>query len=615
MARRMDAAGYDMKKDFARTRWVREGYIADAGWFGPEYRARFGWLYTPEGVSNPIGVVIVPPFGNDETCAHRTLRHLAEASARSGFLSLRFDLDGCGDSAGDESDPDRVESWIVSVHDACDCMRRAGAASLVLVGIRLGATLAALTAQRRDDVAALVAFNPVVHGHRWLRELRAFQNAMNLQQPQTTGENGGQATSGFWLNPAACETLTRIDLTRIAAPTARVLLLDRDDLPGAADWHRHLQTEGCQVEQRRIPGYVEMMIDPHLNQVAQVFIDACIDYVRGMARHERIEPATHVLPLRPFEMLRISDTWIEEAAVSPGDGIFGILARPANSHPDRVLLILNAGAVHHIGVSRFDVGFSRRMAASGMQVLRVDLTGIGDSPARAGAIENATYGPDGVKDIGVCVSWLRARGARELIIGGMCSGASHALRAALAGLAIDAAYLINCGVFLARPGFDFGTDRRFNDIAHYSKSVKSARSWRKLLSGHVDLRRIAVVAAWKIALEGQGAIRNGARRIGMPLRGDLGRGFATLARRGVKIHFLYSDNDPGLIRLAVEAGPLVPKYVRAGHFSMRTFEGANHTFTQRWAQAALLLALQQIIKASATGSMPSASPQLSHAQH
>ncbi|WIG56962.1 MAG: hypothetical protein OJF61_002750 [Rhodanobacteraceae bacterium] len=592
-----------MTKDFARARWVRDGYIADAGWFGPEYRARFGWLYTPDHACSTIGIVIVPPFGRDETCAHRTLRHLAEAGARCGFMSLRFDLDGCGDSAGGDADPDRVESWIISVHDACDCMRRAGAGKVVLVGVHLGATLAALAALRRDDLAALVAFNPVVRGRRWLHELHALQAAMDLQPPPAVEQEGGQAASGFWLSPSTCEALTKIDLTRMAAPVPRVLLLERDDLPGG-QWRDHLQAEGCQVEQRRIPGYVDMMADPHLNQVAQVFIDTCIDYVRGVAGHERTGTATPALPLRPFATLHAGDTWVRETVVSPGDGIFGILAEPMDSQPDRTLLVLNAGAVHHIGVSRFDVGFSRRMAASGMQVLRMDLTGIGDSPARAGAIENATYGVDGVKDIGVCVEWLRGRGARELIIGGMCSGASHALRAALAGQAVDAAYLVNCGVFLPRPGFESGADRRFNQIAHYGKSVRSARSWRKLLSGRVDLRRVALVAAWKIALESKGALRNGARRIGVPLRGDLDRGFATLARRGVKVHFLYSSDDPGLIRLGIEAGSLVPKYIRSGCFSMRTFEGANHTFTQRWAQAALLLALQQIVSMPTAHAMP-----------
>src|SRR5690348_1567987 len=177
----MDAVCNSMEEYAPSPLWTVHGFRAQPGWFGPEGRARFGWFYGPDRTKGTTGVVIVPPFGRDDICAHRTLRHLAEASARNGFITLRFDLDGCGDSAGNDSDSERVESWIASVLDACDRVRSAGARQLLLVGIRLGATLAALAAQRRDDVAALVAFNAVIRGKTWLRELHAFQRAMDLQ--------------------------------------------------------------------------------------------------------------------------------------------------------------------------------------------------------------------------------------------------------------------------------------------------------------------------------------------------------------------------------------------------------------------------------------------------
>lgn len=600
----MDAVCEIEREPEAPAGWAGRGFHAQAGWFGPEDRARFGWFYRPERLRGSAGVVIVPPFGGEDICAHRTLRHLAEACAMSGFISLRFDPDGCGDSVGDDSDHDRVESWIASVDDACDLVRRAGAAQVMLVGVRLGATLATLAATRRDDIAALVAFNAVVRGRHWLRELRALQVAMALRSsPTPMEETGGQEASGFLLSAETCEALRCIDLTRVAAPAPRVLLLERDDLPASGGWHDHLQHQGCQVERQRIPGYVDMMAEAHLNQVAQVFIDACIDRLRRLPAAARVEPEVSMPPLRRSALQRIGDGWIEETVVSPGAGIFGILARPRQSVPDRALLVLNAGAVHHIGPGRFDVGFSRQMASTGFQVLRVDLTGVGDSPAREGIVENVVFGAECVNDTGVCVDWLRARGVRELTVGGICSGATHALRAAFAGQAIDAAYLINCGLFASRPGFD-PADRRFDDIAHYSRSVKSSRSWRKLLSGNVNVRRIAKAAAWKIALQSKGAVWDIARRVGLPMRGDLSRDFATLVRRGVKVHFLYSGSDPGLVRLAVEAGSSVPKFCRAGHFSMHTFAGANHTFTQRWAQASLLLALQQILAPPTADAVP-----------
>jgi pimeloyl-ACP methyl ester carboxylesterase len=570
------------------------GFRACAGWFGPEDRPRFGWLYAPDEPC-ALGIVIVPPFGMDDICAHRTLRHLAETSARSGFITLRFDLDGCGDSAGEDFDPKRVESWIASVLDACDRVRSAGASRLLLVGIRLGATLAALAAQRRDDVAALAAFNAVIRGKTWLRELRAFQAAMNLRSSPDAAEMDGQEAGGFLLDAKTCETLKAIDLTRVGAPTPRVLILDRDDLPARDDWSHHLQTLGCHVARRSVPGYVDMMADPHFSKVARTFIDACVEYARSLPESAAVQLEAPTSSLRPSATLIVGNTEIEETVVSPGAGIFGIFARPRGGKPERALIMLNNGAIRHVGANRFDVTLARELAAEGMGVLRVDLSGLGDSPTRAGAMENQVFGPYSIEDVGICVKWMRARGVRELIVGGQCAGASHALSAVLTGQPIDAAYLINCPVFAPNAGFDPRTDRRFKDIARYDKSVKSARSWQKLLSGKVDLRKVAGIAAWKSVLRIKRIAREAARRMGVPMRHDLARHFTALAGRGVRLHFLYSADDPGRVRLAMEAGSCVPELCRSGCFSMRIFDGANHIFTQRWAQASLRRALRHIL--------------------
>ncbi|HVX04998.1 MAG TPA: alpha/beta hydrolase [Rhodanobacteraceae bacterium] len=601
----MDAACDEARAHAASVGLAETGFRATAGWFGPPDRARFGWLYHPERRAGACGVVIVPPFGSEDLSAHRTLRHLAEACARSGYVTLRFDPDGCGDSVGDDSDPDRLQNWVRSVMDACNAARQAGAARIALIGVRLGATLAALAAQHRDDVDALVAFNAVVRGSSWLHELHAFQMAMNLPPLPLPAIEEGEETCGFLLASATCAALKAIDLTRLAAPAPRVLILERDDLPGSDRWHAHLRETGCRVERRSIPGYMDMMADAHLNRVGQEFIDACIDYLRAVWSFSGEAPGKSATPLHACARFCIGGTWIEETIAWPDPNIFGILAEPRNGSTGRALLVLNAGAVRHIGTGRLDVVIARQMAASGLQVLRVDLPGLGDSPAREGAAENLVYPPGMTSDVGTCVDWLRARGAREIIAGGMCSGASHALLAAFAGHAIDAAYLVNCGLFAPEAGFDSANDRRFIHIAHYSKAMKSARSWRKLLSGKADMRRIAEAAAWRAALGGKAFLWNAARRAGLPLRGDLGRKLDLLARRGLKLHFLYSENDPGLVRLALEAGPSVRKLCRAGRFSMRTFAGANHTFTQRWAQAALLQALRDIL-APPAGAEPDA---------
>jgi dienelactone hydrolase len=575
-------------------------YTAEAGWFGPEGRPHFGWLYRPDAPApNGVGVVIVPPFGYEAICAHRTLKHLAEDIAGAGFTALRFDLDGTGDSAGDDTDADRMDAWLASIGNACDLVRGSGASQLVLIGVRLGAALAVLSAQSREDVRALVAFNAVVSGKAYLRELRVLQSAMNLAPPATPFEEGGQETNGFLLNAQVCERLKALDLTTIAAPSADLWLLERDDMPerlGA--WLDSLRVAGRQPVHKRIAGYVKMLDAAHANHVAEDFIGACIECARSIPEDlAGVAPAGRCV-LRSGIELRMGDTTIVEEVVAPGMGMFGILARPSTRGSGRVLLILNAGAIRHIGSNRMSVALARQLAAIGQEVLRADFTGIGDSPAREGEPENIVYGPYGVADVGILVEWLRTRGARDITVGGMCSGAYHAFRGALAWQTIDRIYMINCAVFGARVEFDPEATGLFGDIAHYSQSMRSRQAWRRLLTGKAALGTVFRVAAWHAKRKGGRLVREVARWLHLPLRDDLGSHLLTLARRGTRLHFLYSGTDPGRAILANEAGSVTTRLRKQGRCDIQTFQGADHTFTQRWAQQSLSEALERTLTAT-----------------
>lgn len=573
-------------------------YSAEAGWFGPEDRPRFGWLYRPDTpAGNGVGIVIVPPFGRADICAHRTLRHLAEDAASAGLFTVRFDLDGTGDSVGSDADPGRLGAWCASIQDACDLARGAGATQLVLVGVRLGATLAALSAAQRVDIAALITFDAVVSGKAWLRELRAFQAAMNLQPAPEPVADAGQETSGFLLSTETCAALKALDLTVTnAAPAPRALLLERDDMPERKAWPEHLRALGVEVRVQRVPGYVEMMNDPHASRVAQAFIDASIDCTRNLPQRQGNANAFNASPsLRSSIRNTVDSVAIIEEIVAPTEGMFGILVRPDAGNVDHALLMLNAGAIRRIGSNRSDVPLARQLAARGMQVLRIDLPGIGDSKPHAGEPENLVYGPHCVADVGVAVAWLRARGARELAVGGMCSGAYHALRAAIAGQAIDNIYLINCGVFSAKVHFDPEGSNLFGDISHYNQAVKTPGAWRKLLTGKVAFGTVTRVAAWHIRNQGRRFGKGIARGLRLPLRDDLGSQLLALSRRGVRVHFLFSVHEPGRAILAAEAGSIVLRQCKTGQASLREFAGTDHTFTQRWAQVLLGQAVEELL--------------------
>lgn len=100
-----------------------------------------GWLHPAAGSR---GIVLCSAFGYEELCSRRTMHDLAEALARAGLPVLRFDYDGTADSAGSGEDPERVATWIANIGAAVDLIRReTGVGEVALVGLRLGALLAA----------------------------------------------------------------------------------------------------------------------------------------------------------------------------------------------------------------------------------------------------------------------------------------------------------------------------------------------------------------------------------------------------------------------------------------------------------------------------------------
>ncbi|MEP7041529.1 MAG: alpha/beta hydrolase [Dokdonella sp.] len=567
---------------------------AEAGYFGPATRPRFGWLHRATVPANAVGLVIVPPFGYEAVCAQRSLRHLAEDAARAGITAVRFDLDGSGDSAGDDLDVDRLGNWLASIDDACALARTAGADRIVLAGVRLGAILATLAAARRDDVAGLVAIAAVAGGKAWLREGRALQMALGLTPDPAPAGDDVQEIVGFALTAETRAALAAIDLLKIQQlPAPSILLIDRDDLASNDALAAHLATLGAEVETQRLPGYVEMMLDPHRALVPQPMLDATIAFAASRPRFQApVDHATAVLTQQAN--LECDGVAIREQAVHLDGALFGIATFPPDA-PQRALILLNAGAVGRIGPNRLHVALARRLAAAGDLVLRLDLSGLGDSRARHGAKENVVYHAHAVDDIGVAVDWARGDGASKIAVAGLCSGAYHSLGAALARQTIDTIVMINPLTFHYKPGMslELAAFRVITDAQRYQKSMTRGVSWRKLLRGDVDLKRVADVMARRAWGTIDRPWRELRRRLHLPQRDDLGAKLDTLARQGTALRFVFAGDDPGRFLLLEEGGSVVARLRDSGRLAVQVIEGADHTFTPRWSHRLLLDAVAQ----------------------
>lgn len=115
-------------------------------------------------------VVLCYPAGNEYYYSHQAIRQLATRLARSGFHALRFDYYATGDSAGDESQAS-VEQWKNSIQTAIEETKKlARCDSVVLAGLRLGASLSWQTFQSQADVSRIVLWEPIVHGAAQIKE-------------------------------------------------------------------------------------------------------------------------------------------------------------------------------------------------------------------------------------------------------------------------------------------------------------------------------------------------------------------------------------------------------------------------------------------------------------
>jgi uncharacterized protein len=135
----------------------------------------FGVLHTPQRLrARSAAVLLCNPFGEEAARSHRIYRVLATQLERAGYATLRFDFSATGDSAADGASA-TVEQWLRDLTTAAHELRSAsGSPRVALVGLRFGATLAALATSRANvRPRHLILWDPVVGGAAYLRELAA----------------------------------------------------------------------------------------------------------------------------------------------------------------------------------------------------------------------------------------------------------------------------------------------------------------------------------------------------------------------------------------------------------------------------------------------------------
>lgn len=533
----------------------------------------FGLHHTPSGPTRGLAAVICPTIGYEAVCSHRALRVLAERLAAAGVAALRVDYHGTGDAGGDDRDPGRLAAWLGSIDAAIDVAKlSSGADRVLLFGLRLGANLAGLAAARRSDVASVALFAPCTSGKSFVRETRAFRLlAAASEGLGVPAESDDLDAAGYVLTHETLAALSKELVWPKTRLAPKVLLLERDDAPTDPRLTTTLRAApDAAVEIASLPGYAAMMVDPHRTVVPT----AIIERVAGWAL-EQAGDAPSGTPA-PLPAATIAGDGYEERARWLGDErrkLFGVVSEPKARARANVVL-LNPGSVHHIGSNRMHVRWARAWAAEGLRVVRVDVGGIGESPAAPGEPENATYSKSAVPDV---LRILRALPTTEpIVLVGLCSGAYAAYHTALSG---ESGATPPRGVVLINPQtfhFKEGDSLDVSPLAEarrYKSSLFDKDKWIRLLGGRVDVRNLLRVVASRAALEVRTRVD---KRLGGP---DVARELTAIVRRGIDVLLVYSATDPGLDYLTMHAKSALAELRQGPGFKLDLVQEADHTFT------------------------------------
>lgn len=228
-----------------------------ASYFGGAEKPLFGCSSVPRpGRSRSSAALICQPVGHEYINCHRALRQLATRLANAGFPALRFDYLGCGDSRGD-STQGRVSEWMENLVAAISEIRRqTNSARVCLIGLRLGASLALLAAARRNDIAGLVLWDPVINGRDYLTELISLNRRLLRFRPKPTRHRQPEWPKdviGFPLTHELYDDIEQIDLLKIRAkPSGSIFMIDSQNSPYQSDLTDTLGRWGASVTHQHI---------------------------------------------------------------------------------------------------------------------------------------------------------------------------------------------------------------------------------------------------------------------------------------------------------------------------------------------------------------------------
>jgi alpha-beta hydrolase superfamily lysophospholipase len=553
-------------------------------WFGPSERPLFGRLHVPDSGSARAAVLLCPPLGLESRCAARTYRILGERLEAKGFAVLGIDYQGTGDSSGSSDDPGQVSAWGASVHAGVDLMRSNGARSIAAVGMRLGATLLASVAGE-CGLDALVLWDPCDSGRSYLREQQALRSVhlgdKALHSTPSSQGDGAETSRVDAGEPGSIEVLSELyaaktveELSQLSIRSAegdlapRVLVLIRPERSPSRSMVDRLSL--AHVEWGEAAGQQELVgVKPSIAQVPEV---AVATITQWLSRTLPVDESAFSVPECERAVVeRSDDDEIVEEIVRLGPlGLFGILTRARRQRSAVTAILLNSGTNDHVGPGRLWVHLARRWARAGLPALRVDLSGLGDSPVRPGQEQDVMYPPEVFDDLEEISKAISPVDPSAIVLVGLCSGGYHSIEGGVA-MGVRGVCLVN-PVMPRNPLNQPGRALAPRPAEPRRQATATRKAWVRKLPAHDRLAGLAERlpgAAWWLF-----------DRVGV--ESPPARALELLVEHGVDTFVVCGEREARMIRRGETA--VLRRLRRTGRFRLEVLPTIDHELFQRAAR-------------------------------
>lgn len=571
----------------------------------------FSWLHAPlDTQANRVGVLIIGPVGPEYMHSHRTIRFLADALAQCGFIALRYDPTGMGNSSGDLRDKHNAALWNATLTSVRDFFSDSlGISELSIISLRSGALIAS-DFLSKHPVAGAVFWYPYLNGSAFVRDMQIIDSMLQIGAVDSDLIEAG----GYPLNTAAQDFFNSSNILQ-STPRhiGRALVINNAAQPPSKKLQQSLSATGADVIQRDLSGLERMMKQAEITLVPRDNITLICEWFSQSFTEQQNNLLHNYTPGQdadgPVRICQVhTHSHYRESllTIDLDRSMFAVLTEPvslASATAKKPLVVfVNGGSGHHVGPNRLYVDICRALTLDGFSSVRLDLSNLGDSARDISPESHNPYALSAAGDIQAALGYLqKTRTDEAFILVGLCSGAHNSFHAALQmqTASIREIILINPLVFHWQEGDSLLAPRDSQheaDANHYQDNIRNWRKWLSLFSDIKKLRNAMVFVVRLVRKKIERLIKLAARSFGVAPLARLEQDILSINAAGTHITLLIGDSEPGYRVLLAQAGDTVKKQIAKGDMRIAIINDGDHTFSSRASRQDLLRLLVNELK-------------------